>query len=410
MKSLSLSLFLFVSVTFNIISPSFCEIKYKNNWDEIVKSAQNKTVKFHAWGGSKNINNYIKWIKEKVLKQYGIKLQHIKIKDTSDAVKKVLFEKIAKRNNTGSVDMIWINGENFLTMKKNNLLLNKNWILQLPNSKFINLSKSSAYFYDFGIFNEGKEMPWGLSQLIYYYDSKKLKIIPKSASELKSFIKKNPGRFTFPQPPDFIGTSFLKQILIEVSKDKKLFYKKYNSNNNKHKSSLSQLWDWFDEITPFLWKSGKTYPNNYLSLGQLFSDNELDIGLTFNIAYPKNEISKGNFKSTVKSFIPYIGSLANTHYLTIPYNAKNKNASKVVINFMISPEAQLEKQNANVWGDPSVLSFDKLNKNLRKDFENLLNKSTDLSLEDLGKKIPEPHPSWVKVIEEGWVARYGSIN
>ena len=181
-------------------------------------------------------------------------------------------------------------------------------------------------------------------------------------------------------------------------------------SNDRHKSSLNELWNWFDEVTPFLWKSGKTYPNNYLSLGQLFSDNELDIGLTFNIAYPKNEISKGSFKSSVKSFIPNIGSLANTHYLTIPYNAKNKNASKVVINYMISPEAQLEKQNSEIWGDPSVLSFEKLNKNLKKDFENLLSKSTDLSFQDLDKKIPEPHPSWVKVIEEGWIARYGSIN
>ena len=74
--------------------------------------------------------------------------------------------------------------------EKNNLLLNKNWILQLPNSKFIDFSKSSAYFYDFGIFNEGKEMPWGLSQLIFYYDSDKLKIVPKSASQLKNFIKR----------------------------------------------------------------------------------------------------------------------------------------------------------------------------------------------------------------------------
>ena len=63
----------------------------------------------------KNINNYINWVKAKVHEKYGIKLQHIKIKDTSDAVKKVLFEKIAKKNDNGSVDIIWINGENFLT-------------------------------------------------------------------------------------------------------------------------------------------------------------------------------------------------------------------------------------------------------------------------------------------------------
>ncbi len=160
------SIFLFILFILSSISSSLSETKSKNNWDQIVKSTQNKTVKLHAWGGSKNINNYINWVKAKVHEKYGIKLQHIKIKDTSDAVKKVLFEKIAKKNKNGSVDIIWINGENFLTMKKNNLLLNKNWILQLPNSKFIDFSKSSPYFYDFGIFNEGKEMPWGLSFLL----------------------------------------------------------------------------------------------------------------------------------------------------------------------------------------------------------------------------------------------------
>ena len=107
------SLFLSIIFILSSISSSLSETESKNNWDQIVKSTQNKTVKLHAWGGSKNINNYINWVKAKVHEKYRIKLQHIKNKDTSDAVKKVLFEKIAKKNKIGSVDIIWINGENF---------------------------------------------------------------------------------------------------------------------------------------------------------------------------------------------------------------------------------------------------------------------------------------------------------
>ena len=55
-------------------------------------------------------------------------------------------------------------------------------------------------------------------------------------------------------------------------------------------------------------------------------------------------------------------------------------------------------------------SISKNSYEVKKDFKNLLSKSTDLSFQDLENKIPEPHPSWVKVIEEGWIARYGSIN
>ncbi len=405
MKSLRVIIFVLIFFSHSALAK---EQNKKIDWENIVNNSENETVKFHAWGGSSNINKYINWVKKKLKEKYKINLIHIKLKDTSDAVKKVLFEKIAKKQINGSVDILWVNGENFLTMKKNDLLIEKNWILDLPNSRFINLNKNSPFFYDFGIYNEGKEMPWGLSQLIYYYDSSHLKQIPKTASELKHFIKSNPGRFTFPQPPDFIGTSFLKQILLEVSSDTSQFYEKYNKK--KHSHYLNELWDWFDEVTPFLWKSGKSYPSNYLSLAQIFSDEEIDLGITFNISFPKNEILKGNFKSTVKSFIPNIGSLANTHFLTIPFNSGSLSASKVVINYLISPEAQLKKQDPKVWGDPSVISISKLDNENKKKFKRLLEKSTDLTFLDLEKKLSEPHPSWVHVIEEEWIKKYGSNN
>ena len=110
------SLFLIILFIFNVINPSFSKTGHTNNWNQIVNSAKNKTVKLHAWGGSKNINNYINWVKAKVHEKYAIKLQHIKIKDTSDAVKKVLFEKIAKKNKNGSVDIIWTVSYTHLTL------------------------------------------------------------------------------------------------------------------------------------------------------------------------------------------------------------------------------------------------------------------------------------------------------
>ena len=188
------------------------EKQIAQEWSEIVSDGSNKKVFFHAWGGSKNINKYIQWVGIKIKQKYGTDLVHVKIKDTTQAVRKVLFEKIAKKNENGSIDLIWINGENFSTMLKNNLLLDKGWIFDLPNSKNINLEADSSLMYDFGIFNEGREMPWGLSQLVYFYDSKKIDNPPKNAQEINKYIHKNPGRFTFPQPPDFTGTSFLKQI------------------------------------------------------------------------------------------------------------------------------------------------------------------------------------------------------
>ena len=129
----------------------------KNNekWRKIKSSGINKVVNFHAWGGSSNINKYIVWVGKKLKENYNIKLNHVKIQDTSQAVKKVLYDKIAKKNKDGSIDLIWINGENFSAMLKNGLLHKKNWIYDLPNAQNINLGKNSSLMYDFGIFNEG---------------------------------------------------------------------------------------------------------------------------------------------------------------------------------------------------------------------------------------------------------------
>ena len=93
---------------------SMSEASEKQNlWKNITLQGINNDVNFHAWGGSKNINNYIKWAGIKLKKKYGINLKHIKVTDTAQVAKKVFYEKIAKKDKQGSVDLMWINGENF---------------------------------------------------------------------------------------------------------------------------------------------------------------------------------------------------------------------------------------------------------------------------------------------------------
>ena len=405
MKSFKFFIIFLLSLIF--VSQGFTKPLNKN-WSKVIKSGMNKSLNFHAWGGSENINSYIKWVGKEVKKKYGIKLNHIKIKDTAQAVKKVLYEKISGKNKQGSVDMIWINGENFSSMLKNNLLYNKNWIFELPNSKYINLSKNSSLMFDFGIYTQGKEMPWGLSQLIFFYDSNKLKKVPRDVFEFKEYIIRNKGRITFPQPPDFVGTSFLKQILSELILDKDVLQEKFDKRN--HKIILAKLWKWLDEVTPFLWKRGKYYPKNYLALTQLLADDEIDISMAFNISFPSNEVMKGNLPSSIISYVPIAGSLSNVHYLSIPYNASNPSSAKLVINFMISKEAQLRKNSQEIWGDPTVLNYKKLGNKWQKKFESLSKGSATISFKDLEKKISEPHPSWVKKIEKERIKKYGSVN
>ena len=99
---------------------------------------------------------------------------------------------------------------------------------------------------------------------------------------------------------------------------------------------LNPLWNWLDAVTPHLWRNGKNYPSNYLSLTELVADREIDIGMAFNIAHASNAISEGKLTNTVKSYIHNGGTLANVHFLSIPYNSSSIASAKVFINFLIN--------------------------------------------------------------------------
>ena len=192
-------------------------------WDAVLAEAKGETVYWNAWGGAENINAYIEWAGAEVEKRYGVKLVHVKLDDTASAVAKVVAEKAAGKDEGGSVDLIWINGENFASMKKQQLLLSPGWAEKLPNWQYVDVAGKPTVRTDFTIPVDGLESPWGMAKLVFFHDTAKTApaSMPKSAKELLDWAKKNPGRFTYPQPPDFIGSSFLKQVASELVADRK---------------------------------------------------------------------------------------------------------------------------------------------------------------------------------------------
>ncbi|MCV5513708.1 ABC transporter substrate-binding protein, partial [Escherichia coli] len=65
---------------------------------------------------------------------------------------------------------------------------------------------------DFTLSVEGLEAPWGIGQLNLMVDTEEVARAPTSAAALLAWAKAHPGRFTYPKPPQFHGSSFLKQI------------------------------------------------------------------------------------------------------------------------------------------------------------------------------------------------------
>jgi putative thiamine transport system substrate-binding protein len=380
------------------------------NWDQVLAEARGETVYFNAWGGSANINAYIQWAGDMVKARFGVTVVQVKLDDTAKAVTTVLAEKTAGRNQHGSVDLIWINGENFAAMKRQGLLFSPDWTTKLPNWALVDIDNQPTTTTDFTIPTEGLESPWGAAKLVFFYDEARTaqKDLPDSAKDLLSYAQAHPGRFSYPQPPDFIGSSFLKQVLSELIADKAKLQKP--ADDATFEQDVAPLFAYLDQLHPLLWRKGKAFPQNYPDMKQKLADGELDIIFAFNPAEASAGIAAGELPGSVRSFVFSKGTLGNTHFVGIPYNANAKAGALVLANFLLSPEAQVRKQDPKIWGDPTVLALGKLPEADRAAFAALDLGIATLPPEKLGPALPEPHPDWMTRIEAEWIKRYGAAN
>lgn len=381
-----------------------------SNWDGVLKEARGETVYWNAWGGSDNINAYIEWAGNQIETRYGVRLVHVKLEDTATAVAKVVAEKAAGKDEGGTVDLVWINGENFASMKQKNLLFSPGWAAELPNWKYVDTENKPTVTVDFTVPTDAMESPWGMAKLVFFHDTARTPsdALPDSARELLEWAKSHPGKFSYPQPPDFIGSSFLKQVLSELVADPAVLQKPVEEA--AFEGVTRPLFDYLDELHPVMWRSAKAFPKNYPAMKQLLADGEVEIIFAFNPAEASAAIAAGELPGTVRSFVFSGGTLSNTHFVAIPYNAAAKAGSLVLANFLISPEAQARKQDPKVWGDPTVLAMEKLGADDRARFDALDLGIATLAPAELGPALPEPHASWMTRLEDEWTRRYGVAN
>lgn len=370
-------------------------------WPMITQQARGQTVYFNAWAGSQNINAYLQWAGAEVKKRYGVTLEHVKITDAAEVVKRVRTEKMAGKVKDGTVDLVWINGENFLTMKREQLLFGP-FAESLPNFAYVDVKGKPTTRLDFSEPVDGLEAPWGMAQLTFFADSQRVPQPPRSMPELLAFAKANPGRVSYPRLPDFHGTTFVKQALLEVNSDRSALYKPVTPE------ALSQattpLWAFLDALHPHLWRAGKQFPQNAAALRQMMADGELLLAITFNPNEAANEIAANRLPTSVVSYQFNGGTVGNTHFVAIPFNARAKEGAQVLANFLLSPEAQARKADIAQWGDPTVLALDALPPAERARFAT---KALPGQVEKSMPTLPEPHGSWVAGLEQAWLKRYG---
>ncbi len=377
------------------------------DWDAVLDAAEGARLSLHMWGGSTEILDFVEDAYGPELAELGIDLDVVPVADTADAVNVVLGELEAGRTEGGSVDVIWIDGENFATLRQADALL-EDWAQDLPNAALVDWDDPSVAV-DMGRPVDGDESPWGSAQFQFVYDADRHTAdeLPRSYAELADWIEADPGRFTYPSPPAFHGTRFLTAWFYELAGDPDAWAEGFDEQ--EYAAVADELFAELERLEPSLWREGATYPEDIADLDRLFANGEVDLTFTQLPAGIGANIEAGTLPRTARPYVFDTGGIADHHYLGIPVNAGDPAAAMVFADLVLEPELQVRKLDPDEgWGDGIAIAPDRLDADQAAALEQLtatLGQTAVSPAELDAARLPESSVELTARLEDDWDRR-----
>jgi putative spermidine/putrescine transport system substrate-binding protein len=203
---------------------------------------------------------------------------------------------------------------------------------------------------------------------------------PRDLDALLAWARRNPGRFTYPAPPDFTGSAFVRQVVQAKGHD--------------------AAFDYLRELRPFMYRRGEVLPTSEAELNELFGNGKLDFAMSYDANFVLSAVRKGRFAETARPFLLGDGALTNVSYVTIPADAAHTAAAQVVADLLLDPRLQALKADPEVLGHATVLDLDRLPADARRRFGEVA--SSPYLLESFGSPLQELPASGVGEIEARW--------
>src|SRR5262249_41210914 len=149
----------------------------------------------------------------------------------------------------------------------------------------------------------GLAAPWRMAQLVFVYDSANIQTsdLPRSIPAMLAWAKKHPGRLTHPNVSNFLGATFLKQALYELTPDPTVLQKP--ASQEIFEAATAPLWAWYDALRPTLWRHGQEFPESGPAQRQLLNDGEIDLGISFNPSEAALSIANKLLPHTARVFV-----------------------------------------------------------------------------------------------------------
>ncbi|MDB8805129.1 MULTISPECIES: ABC transporter substrate-binding protein [unclassified Romboutsia] len=359
-------------------------------YEQLLEEAKGTTVNFYGYGGNEVMNKWFDtYIIPQMKEKYDITLKRVGM-NIDEILNSLLSDKQAN-NLKGNMDVVWINGENFKTAKDSNLLLGK-FTEKLPNfNKYVDTA-SKDITTDFGTTVENMEAPWGKAQFTIVENASKVDKEIKNTNDLKEVIMKNPGKFTYPAPPDFTGSAFVRNVIYDIVGYENV--KDLPADETKVKKVIQPAINYLKEIKPYLWNKGKTYPSTTSQLDNMYSDEEVYFTMTYSPNVIPSKIESKEFSPDTKIIEFEKGNISNTHFLTVPFNTQNQAGAMVLIDYLMSIDAQGSKTFSKNWGDSTILDMNKIPKSEKGKFSDEM-----IVIENA---VPELRADLVPIIEKIW--------
>ncbi|MDQ3628532.1 MAG: ABC transporter substrate-binding protein [Actinomycetota bacterium] len=368
------------------------------SWSEISQRAQGQTVDAWMYGGDHQGNAYVDDVLTPAAAELGVTLRRVPVADTTDAMTRILAERQAGTDD-GAVDLVWVNGDNFATGKQADAW-RCGWSTRLPNMQLVD-PEDPLIAEDFGTDVDGCEAPWHKAQFSLVYDSAKIPDPPTSMAGVLQWAKDHPGRFTYPAPPDFTGSVFVRQVLYTTSGGYAQVPARFDQE--AYDELTPGLWSTLEDLAPSLWREGRTYPRDQVALDRLYADGQVDLTMTYGPATLTKLVDDGTFPATTRVLSLDEGTVGNASFLAIPSSAGDSEGAMVVANLALSPEQQALKADPALWGQFTVLDTDRLSGPARARFDRLPASDVVPSYDVLSHNAnPELSSEWVPRLDEGW--------
>ena len=242
------------------------------SWAEVEAAAQAQTVRLWMWGGDSALNDHIDQDIVPSAAEKGVTVQRVPIESTADAMSRIAAD-AAAGSSEGSVDLVWVNGANFSQGAEAGLWL-KGWTSRVPSLAGVDPSDPTVQT-DFGVPVDGQELPWSRAAFVFAYDSARISTPPRDFEQLADYVRAHPGRVTYPAPPDFTGSAFVRQAVQALGED--------------------EAFAMLGELEPMLWKGGATHPQDETELDRLFASGEIDLAMSYNPNFVDAGVRTGRF-------------------------------------------------------------------------------------------------------------------